>query len=235
MLAGRLYGGLSPWRQCPRTSTMLVVNALHDASSVAHANGTARPRQALSPPSVAVFQEVPELLREIRPEERAEVSRLRVQVTVVDRGPWLPPVPRNPARSPRPALRGSSLPLAGDCGRARRTCRGPRSDARVPARGIAHPGPGGTAARADVGVRRPLGQGDAGGGCDPTPTHACDACGAGRSLTAVRLDGRGPARKGRRADANAGGLAARQVGAARPRRLTVQQRRGERVSQRAAG
>ena len=99
MLAGRLYGGLSPWRPCPRTSTMLVVNPLHDASSVGHANGTARARQGLSPPSVAVFQEVPELLREIRPEERAEVSRLRVQVTVVDRGPWLPPVPRNRARS----------------------------------------------------------------------------------------------------------------------------------------
>src|ERR687893_1199759 len=99
MLAGRLYGGLSPWRQCPRTSTMLVVNALHDVSSVGHANGTARPRQALALPTVAVFQEVPELLREIRPEEHAEVSRLRVQVTVVDRGPWHPPVPRNGARS----------------------------------------------------------------------------------------------------------------------------------------
>src|ERR687895_154822 len=99
MLAGRLYGGLSPWRQCPRTSTMLVVNPLHDASSVGHANGTARARQALSPPSVAVFQEVPELLREICPEERPEVSRLRVQVTVVDRGPWHPPVPRNGART----------------------------------------------------------------------------------------------------------------------------------------
>src|ERR671914_191129 len=99
MLAGRLYGGLSPWRQCPRTSTMLVVNPLHDASSVGHANGTARARQGLSPPSVAVFQEVPELLREIRPEECAEVSRLRVRVTVVDRGPWHPRVPRNGARS----------------------------------------------------------------------------------------------------------------------------------------
>src|ERR671914_421699 len=82
MLAGRLYGGLSLWRQCPRTSTMLVVTPLHDASSVGHANGTVRARQGLSPPSVAVFQEVPELLREIRPEERG-----------------LPPVPRNRARS----------------------------------------------------------------------------------------------------------------------------------------
>src|ERR671914_2808892 len=99
MLAGRLYGGLSPWRQCPRASTMLVVSPLHDASSVGYANGTARARQGLSPPSVAVFQEVPELLREIRPEERAEVSRLRVQVAVVDRGPWHPPVPRSGARS----------------------------------------------------------------------------------------------------------------------------------------
>ena len=78
---------------------MLGVTLLHDASSVGHANGTARARQVLSPPSVAVFQEVPELLREIRPEERAAVSRLRVQVTVVDRGPWHPPVPRNGARS----------------------------------------------------------------------------------------------------------------------------------------
>src|ERR671914_2967740 len=99
MLAGRLYGGLSPWRQCPRTSTMLVVTPLHDASSVGHANGKARARQVLSPPAVAVFEEVPELLREVRPEDRAEVSRLRVQVTVVDRGQWPPPVPGDGART----------------------------------------------------------------------------------------------------------------------------------------
>src|ERR671917_516309 len=99
MLAGRLYGGLSPWRECPRTYTIVVLTPLNEHSSVGYANGTTRARRVLSPPSVAVFQEVPELLREIRPEERAEVSRLRVQVTVVDRGPWLPPVPRNRARS----------------------------------------------------------------------------------------------------------------------------------------
>jgi CRP/FNR family transcriptional regulator, cyclic AMP receptor protein len=74
------------------------VNLLQ-ASSVRHANGTARAGPGVSPPSVAVFQEAPELLREVRPEERAEVSRLRVRVTIVDRGAWQPPVPRKAAHT----------------------------------------------------------------------------------------------------------------------------------------
>jgi CRP/FNR family cyclic AMP-dependent transcriptional regulator len=48
---------------------------------------------------VAVFHEAPELLREVPLEERAEVGRLRVQVTIVDRGPWQPPAPRGAAHT----------------------------------------------------------------------------------------------------------------------------------------
>jgi hypothetical protein len=73
------------------------VNLMHEASSVRHANGTARAGHRVSPPSVAVFQEAPELLREVRPEQRAELARLRVQVSIVDRGPWQPPAPRRAA------------------------------------------------------------------------------------------------------------------------------------------
>src|SRR5688572_22152224 len=94
MLAFPRDGGPSPWRCRARASSILLVALLHEASSVRHANGKARAGHGVSPPSVAVFQEAPELLREVRPEERGEVSRLRVQVTIVDRGPWQPPVPR---------------------------------------------------------------------------------------------------------------------------------------------
>jgi CRP/FNR family cyclic AMP-dependent transcriptional regulator len=76
------------------------VNLMHEASSVRHANGTPRAGHGVSPPSVAVFQEAPELLRDVRPEERAELSRLRVQVSIVDRGPWQPPAPRRAAQTP---------------------------------------------------------------------------------------------------------------------------------------
>ncbi len=99
MLAWPADGGLSPWRQTLQASSILVVNLLHEASRARHANGTAPPSHVGSSPSVAVFQEAPELLREVRPEERAEVSRLRVQVTIVDRGPWQPPVPRRAAQT----------------------------------------------------------------------------------------------------------------------------------------
>ena len=99
MFAWPADGGPSPWRKRPRTSSILVVNLLHEASSLRHANGTARPGHVVSSPSVAVFQEAPELLREVRSEERAEISRLRVQVTIVDRGPWQPPVPRRAAQT----------------------------------------------------------------------------------------------------------------------------------------
>jgi CRP/FNR family transcriptional regulator, cyclic AMP receptor protein len=90
-------GGLSPWRCRARASSILLVALLHEPSSVRQTNGTTRHAHAVSPPSVAVFEEAPELLRAVRPEERAEISRLRVQVTVVDRGPWQPPTPRNAA------------------------------------------------------------------------------------------------------------------------------------------
>jgi CRP/FNR family cyclic AMP-dependent transcriptional regulator len=86
-------GGLSPWQCGARGSSILVVTLPHEPSSVRQTNGTTRHAHAVSPPSVAVFQEAPELVRAIRPEERAEISRLRVQVTVVDRGPWQPPTP----------------------------------------------------------------------------------------------------------------------------------------------
>jgi CRP/FNR family transcriptional regulator, cyclic AMP receptor protein len=99
MFACARYGGRSPSRARPGTSIILAVNLLHDASTTRSGNGTPRPGQVVSPPSVAVFQEAPELLREVRPQERAEVARLRVQVTIVDRGPWQPPVPRKAART----------------------------------------------------------------------------------------------------------------------------------------
>jgi CRP/FNR family transcriptional regulator, cyclic AMP receptor protein len=52
-----------------------------------------------SPPSVAVFHEAPELLRAVRPEDRAELSRLRVRVAAVDRGPWRPGTPQHGAHT----------------------------------------------------------------------------------------------------------------------------------------
>ena len=88
MPAGAPDGGLSPWRREALASTMQAVAPLNDAS-----NGRA-PRA-----SVAVFQEAPELLHGLRPNERAEVSGLRVQMLVVDRGLWQPPPPRKPAHA----------------------------------------------------------------------------------------------------------------------------------------
>jgi CRP/FNR family transcriptional regulator, cyclic AMP receptor protein len=48
-----------------------------------------------SPPSVAIFREAPELLRAVHREDRTELSRLRVRVAVVDRGPWRPATPQS--------------------------------------------------------------------------------------------------------------------------------------------
>jgi CRP/FNR family cyclic AMP-dependent transcriptional regulator len=75
------------------------VTPLNEAPRARHGNGAGGAGQLVAAPSVALFQEVPDLLREVRPEERAEVSRLRVQVTIVDRGPWQPPAPRTAAQT----------------------------------------------------------------------------------------------------------------------------------------
>lgn len=92
-------GGPPPWRKGRRASSILFVNLLHEASAVAYDNGTSRAGSVVSPPSVAVFQEVPEFLRDVGPEERGELSRLRAQVAIVDRGSWQPPVPRRAAHT----------------------------------------------------------------------------------------------------------------------------------------
>jgi CRP/FNR family cyclic AMP-dependent transcriptional regulator len=75
------------------------VTLLNEGTNVRQTNGRARTGHALSPSSVAVFQEAPELLRAVRPEERAELSRLRVRVAQIDRGPWQPATPREEANA----------------------------------------------------------------------------------------------------------------------------------------
>jgi CRP/FNR family transcriptional regulator, cyclic AMP receptor protein len=75
---------------------MLVVSPLDQAANGGRM-GSAGPYG--STPSVAIFREAPELLRAVRPEDRAELSRLRVPVAVVDRGPWRPATPQGGAHT----------------------------------------------------------------------------------------------------------------------------------------
>jgi hypothetical protein len=75
---------------------MLVVTPLTEGSN-GGTMGSAAPNG--SPPSVAVFHEAPELLRAVRPEDRAGLSRLRVQVAGIDRGPWRPATPQSDAHT----------------------------------------------------------------------------------------------------------------------------------------